>query len=64
MEKEIISAVIELEELLKKHSDDFCTSVNIFINCEGYEIRKTYATPEQLEQNNMGMRNINGDFIS
>lgn len=57
----------ELLELLKpaliREFPSDTTSVTIFINCEGIEIKTRRIGANKLKKSGISMRNINGDFI-
>jgi hypothetical protein len=60
---EIIEAVKKLKEAIESNSDDCCTSVTVFFNCEGYNINQYYRTSDQLIESGVSMRNVRGEWI-
>jgi hypothetical protein len=53
----------ELKEVIKQELDDKVTSVKIFINAQGVDMKVCYRTPEELRREGISMRNIKGGFI-
>jgi hypothetical protein len=53
----------ELKEVIKQELDDNVTSVNIFINAQGVDMKVCHITPEELKREGISIRNIKGDFI-
>jgi len=56
-------AIDNLESVIREHSANTVTTFNVFINCEGREVKINNRTHEQLKAQGISMRNIKGDFI-
>jgi len=59
----IQQAIDNLENVLREHSADTVTTFNVFINCEGREVKVGSRTPDQLKAQGISMRNLKGEFI-
>lgn len=57
---EVIKSLIDA---VKRHAANDCVSVNIFINCEGYEISYKRRPIDNLKKRSVSMRSVRGDFI-
>ena len=63
MNNEIENALKNLRDVLQANTHEHCTGVNVFFNCNGYEIEYNFRTPDSLKSDGISMRNIKGDFI-
>lgn len=63
MHKDIYEAIDDLVSIAKELSDDNQTTLEVFINCEGVQVKSNYRTPEQLKSSGVSMRNLKGEFI-
>lgn len=63
-EKKLNEKIGELIELLKQEMPPTTTSVNLFINCDGFQATITDRKPDDLKKEGISMRNIQGDFIN
>ena len=52
-----------IDELTRRIGTPITTSINIFINSDGYEIRETNRSPESLKSFGVSMRNVFGEYI-
>ena len=52
-----------ITELTRRIGTPITTSINIFINSDGYEIRETNRSPESLKSFGVSMRNVFGEYI-
>lgn len=57
MSKELDEAIKKVSDLLRQESNPNCVSVNIFFNCEGYEIDYKLCGP------GISRKNISGEWI-
>jgi len=61
--KRLHAALEELQRALVRTCSKLTTSVEVFINCEGYSTQITESDPASLKRDGVSMRNIAGYFI-
>ena len=52
-----------IDELTRRIGTPITTSINIFINSDGYEITETNRSPESLKSDGISMRNVLREYI-
>ena len=63
MNPEILAAIDNLTNALRKGAPEQMVAFTLFVNCESTEIDTKLRTPEQLKSAGISMRNIRGQFI-
>ena len=52
-----------IDELTRRIGTPITTSINIFINSDGYEVTETNRSPESLKSDGISMRNVFREYI-
>ena len=52
-----------IDELTRRIGTQITTSINIFINSDGYEVTETNRSPESLKSDGISMRNVFGEYV-
>lgn len=52
-----------IDELTRRIGTQITTSINIFINSDGYEVTETNRSPESLKSDGISMRNVFREYI-
>lgn len=58
--EELIKA---LELHIRETMPETCSSWQLFINCQGWEVEAINRSPEVLARDGISMRNLRGEFI-
>ena len=52
-----------IDELTRRIGTQITTSINIFINSNGYEVTETNRSPESLKSDGISMKNVFREYI-
>lgn len=54
----------ELVNEIKSQAPADCTAIDIFLNAYSFEVKYTRRTAEQLKEDYISMKNVNGEWIT
>ena len=63
MSAQLESALKQVQDALQSEAHPHCVGVNVFFNCNGYELEYRMRTPGSLERDGISMRNICGEWV-